>query len=111
MNKHSPTQQLVFFKWINNLIDNDFLALEIRSRLKGENLAVKKYIQELPTPTMLQQDAYEALWTYIRLQDIKSENLYNATKDVQILVECYADIEYLKEELNKKLEVLGLPEL
>lgn len=109
--QHNYLQQLVFLGYLNKLLDNDFLALEVRQRLQGVDLATKKYIQDLPKPNMLRQDAMELLWTYIKKERLRSRNLKNVVSDVEPLIESREDVDELNDQLNKYLEILGLPTL
>lgn len=109
MIKHTPKQTTVFLQWINNLLRNDFLKMELRERKKTCGLKFRHYLQELPTPSLLKQQAYELLWAYWKFQDLKSRNIEHAIDDVQILLKNYGNEQALKEKLNKTLDRLELP--
>lgn len=111
MTKHTRKQQLVFLQWINNLLEDNFLKLELRERKKTCGLKFRHFLQELPTPSMLKQKGYELLWAYWRFQNLRSDNIKHAVEDVQVLIENFEDEQTLKEKLNKTLERLELPNL
>lgn len=110
MKRHSNKQQLVFLEWINKLIDDNFLKMELRERKKGMDLPFRKHLETLPEPSMLRQDAYKLLWSYQYFQNLKSDNLKHATKFIPQL-EMPKDEKILKEKLNNALTTLGLPTL
>lgn len=108
MAKHSKKQSLVFLYYINQCIKNPHLTLYIRELLKGEDVQTKAYLNYIPPCETLKQDAYELLWAYVRIFQLKNQYLTNTLENITLELDEKGRNE-LKLKLEQSLELLGLP--
>lgn len=106
--QHSIKQKLVFYKHINQCIDNPHLSLYIRELEKGQDVATLQYLKRVPPFVGLKQSAYELLLCYRYLVGDKSRYIENTLDsiDIELNEESWSE---LKENTVETLEKLSLP--
>lgn len=106
--QHSVKQKLVFYKHINQCIDNPHLSLYIRELEKGQDVATLQYLKRVPPFVGLKQEGYELLLCYRYLVGDKSRYIENTLDSINI--EFTEESWYeLKDRAEEVLERLNLP--
>src|SRR5690554_1967542 len=104
---HSRKQRLVFFKYINNQLNDPHLFLYLREELKGEDITFKRYYDNVTDKPTYYIEAIKMLYWYLVSQGLNNQYFQNVLKDTEHIDFKLSDVEMLNEHLG----LLDLPTL